>query len=541
LVNLHITVASRERGPPVNLVLKPNVIAFVAVMLLIASVTAVIDRPAAPAGAPIVAIDDPGDRTPAPGEDDPATTPTATSTDRPTDGDTSTPGTGAAPGEPQAVREDAGTADDAASDDPTPTTEPGGSTPGAPPAAPAPAPTATTPSAPPAPTGPPEANLFTDAEKTIGITDDTIRLCGHAALSLAAAFNTSPADLNVYWEMVRDQGGIHGRNVEVSWKDDAYNGNQAVTAAENCRSENPFLLLGGIGFDQIPNVRAWAEQNRVLYLHHIAVEPAQQPTYSFTLSPTVEAMGREFGNHIAARYRDKNVGIIYRESENWRPGRDAGRARMDAAGVTTVGDHGVLPNQGVYTQQLNDLRTKGAEVVWVWENALNAAQIINQATDQGYRPIWVVFPFQTTLDVLTNPNGLTIDGVASWPSYVRGGYGGAFPEWEFDQEIARFEAAYAKYRPNVTPNDLLWQVWVGNKVFHRMFDACGPDCNRNRFAGLMLHGWRDTVKPACTIDFSDPRSRGGHAGAFSFFAQELFTATAGPAYRTTRYCVPTLG
>ncbi len=521
-----------------DLVLKPGVIAFVACLLLVASLAEAFERPD---GEPAtVAIDDAASPTP---EASPSTaasptprgsaTPSATETA--TDGATDAATDGATP----SATETTGTSGDG----PTPTTDPSQPQPTPTAGEPSPAPsTSTPPSEPPPPVGPREATLYDDDAKTVGITDDRISLCGHAALSLAAAFNTSPDDLNVYWEMVADQGGIHGRTVDVEWKDDAYSGDTAVTAAENCKSENPFFIMGGIGFDQIPQVRAWAEQNQMLYLHHIAVAPSATPTYSFSLSPTVQAMGEQFGRHIAGQYADRNVGIIWRDSENWRPGRDAGRAVLDAAGVAVVGDHGVGNNQGVYTQQLNDLRTKGADVVWVWENALNAAQIINQASSQGYRPTWVVFPFQTTLDVLSGRDQLQIDGVSSWPSYVEGGYGGAFPEYGFDAEIAAFEQAYATYRPGVEPNDLLWQVWVGNKVLHRMLSDCGPDCNRNRFAGMMLDGYRMQVNPACPVDFADSRSVGNHIGGWRFFSMRSFLHGNNQlAFETTRYCVTSLG
>lgn len=390
--------------------------------------------------------------------------------------------------------------------------------------------------------GPREADLYSNEAKVTGITDEMIRLCGHAALTLGSAFDTREQDLNVYWEMVNDDGGIHGRRIEMEWEDDAYSPNQAVTAAETCRSRDPFLLLGGIGFDQIPAVRNWAEQNEMLYLHHIATEPAEASTYAFTLSPSVELTGKAFGEHIGSTYGDRRIGILYRQSENWAPGRAAGVAELKRRGVEPVADLPVNNGQGVYSQQIAELQRRQADVVWIWENALNAAQIIQQSANQGYRPRWVVFPFQTTLDVLSDDAvDEPIDGVATWPSYAPGGYGGAFPEWGFDAEIARFEEAYREYRPGVRPNDILWQVWVGNRVLHRMFEACGPDCNRNRFAGMMLAGYRTQVDPACPVDFADRRSRGGHAGAFSFFAQRTRERDSGLVWGTTRYCAPTLG
>ncbi len=514
------------RGP------KPHVVAFVTTMLLVAGTATVLDPP---------------------GSDEPAriTVASTTTTDASAEAPSAEQGTpaatprtddaGEASGEVTADATTDGTEEAAA---PAPGSAGSASTANGAPASggdAAPPSTGTRPAQPPASRPAyPEAPLYDDEAKTRGIGEDRLVLCGHAALALGAAFDTSREDLNVYWDMVNDRGGVHGRSVTMTWEDDAYVSSQAITAAETCAGKSPFMILGGIGFDQIPGVRDWAEANAELYLHHIAVAPTQAYDYSFSLSPTVQQVGVEFGNHIARNYRDRTIGLIWRDTANWKPGSDAGKAVLEAKGVTVAADHAIFQNQGVYTQQLNDMQVKGVDVVWIWENALNAAQIINQATEQGYYPTWVVFPFQTTLDILTDAEGQTIDGVGSWPAYAPGGYGGAFADFEVDAEIARFEAAYAKYRPGTKPNDILWQTWIGNKVLDRMLTDCGRDCNRNRFAGMMLSGYQAFEKPGCPIDFADPRSLGGHHGGFRFFSQRLFFPATGPAYETTRYCVRSL-
>ncbi len=516
------------RGP------KPHVVAFVSTLLLVAGTASVIDPPGGgdSAAITVAAVDS--------GQDVDA------NPDAPSPAATAPDGTvtvvESVEGEGSTAATDDGSAPTTAPGEPGPAPAPGASTPStapAPGASTAPPPRTTKPPSSSAPTYP-EAALYDDKAKVRGISDTGITLCGHAALALGAAFDTSKEDLNVYWDMVNANGGVHGRSVTMTWEDDAYVSSQAITAAETCAGKSPFMILGGIGFDQIPGVRDWAEQNSELYLHHIAVAPTQTYNYSYSLSPTVEQVGAQFGHFIAKNHREATIGMIWRDTANWNPGSNAGREVLEAKGVEIAADHAIFQNQGVYTQQLNDMQLKGVDVVWVWENALNAAQILNQADEQGYFPTWVVFPFQTTLDILTSPQDQTIDGVGSWPAYAPGGYGGAFAEYDVDNEIARFEAAYAKFRPDTTPNDLLWQTWIGNKILNRMLTDCGKDCNRNRFAGMMLSGYQAHEKPGCKINFADKRSLGGHHGGFGFFSQRLFFPSTGPAYETTRYCASSL-
>lgn len=386
----------------------------------------------------------------------------------------------------------------------------------------------------------PTSNVYDAEAATIGITDDEIYFCGHAALVFAEAFDIRAEDLNVYWEAVNNNGGVYGRKVRIDWEDDAYNGNQAITAAQTCNSRDPFVLLGGIGFDQIPGVRTWAENNAVPYIHHIAVEPNEDPTHSFSFLPSVEQLGRAFGQYIASKYGDKKVGIIALESENWSPGHDAALAEMEAQGVEIVHDFEGA-RKGSYQAEIFQMQNSGVEVVWLWENALYSGNIISQAYQQQYFPTWVVFPFQTTLDIsgVRSP----IEGVSAWPAYAPGGYESGDPVGH-NEDIAAFEAAFAEHRPSTEPNYLLYLTWVGHRALHQLLLDCGPDCDRNRLHGLLTSGYAaspaedDIWQPNCAVDFGWAGSRSGHYGGFTFNAQQVYDHEGfGPAFRTTDYCV----
>ncbi len=247
------------------------------------------------------------------------------------------------------------------------------------------------------------STLFTAKEDTVGITKSSINLCAHAALTYGAAFNTSADDLNVHWSAVNDAGGIFGRNVAVTYENDNYSPDTAVQAATACQSKGIFFLLGGIGFDQIPAVRNWAEANHMLYLHHTAtVIGSADQRYSFTGLPSTEKLGEMFGELVAARYRDKKIGIIQRNSPNWAPGIAAFKAVARKYNVNIVADKQVQNNQANYTQEILDVKNAGAEVVFVWENALASTQIVKQAKAQAWSPTWLLFPFNLTSQTLGN-------------------------------------------------------------------------------------------------------------------------------------------
>lgn len=359
--------------------------------------------------------------------------------------------------------------------------------------------------------GLPKVNLWPRSTNRMGITKDKIVLCGHAALTFADIFDTRPEDIRVYWEWVNDNGGIYGRKVDITFEDDGYRPDRAVEAAERCKAKKAFMLLGGIGFDQIPAVRAWNEQsqNRLLYLHHIA-RADYSKRYSFSYLPTVEQMGSYAAKWILAKHRNDKIGVLWRQSESWQPGHKAFLSRLRQGGKRPVADLPVQKDQAVYTQQISELKARGAKTVFVWENALAATELVKQAKQQDYSPTWIVFPFQLTTDALGR-DSLTppMEGIASWLAYVPGRSSG--PWGSYGAEIRRFEAAQRKYGRAQKGNDILWMTWIAMKQLHQLLLDCGPDCGRNEAVALLISGRHKAVFPNCPFDFT----RNQHVGGFT--------------------------
>jgi hypothetical protein len=389
----------------------------------------------------------------------------------------------------------------------------------------------------------PVAQLYSGADDVVGITSKQIELCAHAALTYGSAFNISASDLDVYWDWVRDHGGIYGRTVHTDYENDNYDPGTAVKAAQTCKDLNTFFLLGGIGFDQIPAVRQWAEQNHVLYYHHIAtIEGSAGLRYSFSPLPTVEQMGTMFGQLAVQRFRGQKIGVLYRQSTNWSPGSDAFIRVVQAAGMTVV-THGVGLNQGNYTQELADFNTSGVKVVFAWENALATTEMIKQAEGQDYHPSWLVFPFNLEVNTLgSNAMDQPILGVAAWDAYDPGYYGGGFAPYAAD--IKEFEAEYKQYDPNADLSgdggDLLFLNWEAQRQVGDMLRLCGAGCTRNKIAGILLAGYNRTVPPNCNIDFG--KTTDHHHGGFLANVLEVQKDPNGRAnFIPTARCVSSIG
>jgi hypothetical protein len=68
-----------------------------------------------------------------------------------------------------------------------------------------------------------------------------------------------------------------------------------------------------------------------------------------------------------------------------------------------------------------------------------------------------------------------------------------------------------------------------------LFEACGPSCTRNRFAGLMSSGFNATIGAACPLDF---RTDGHHGGVAADVMTPYLTKDGKYNWKNVQRCVP---
>lgn len=358
------------------------------------------------------------------------------------------------------------------------------------------------------PGGVPEADLFKGEQITQGLTASSITLCEHAGTTLASAFGNDAKHFDAYWKMVNDAGGIYGRKVSLRLEDDGYNANQAATAFNNCNTANPFLTIGGIGFDQIPAVRDLAEQNKELYVYGTATDVGtSDDLYSFAAAPTVQWYGKRFAEAAVKYNPGKSVGVVTVSSAGWKPGAVEFNKRLDQLGPASKMTLEIANNNAPFTGIVKDLADAKIALVFLNVNALAFARFITEADTQGYYPRILGWSFGLATDTVGEAmkkfplnQGLSTSPV--WDPQN-------FYTWK--TEAQKMKAAYAKYYDNDSPNDIDFIQWLGMKAFHKLLLDCTKACNRNKIVGLLLSGYKGTAAPNCEVDFG---KGGGRFGGF---------------------------
>ncbi|MBW3615985.1 MAG: ABC transporter substrate-binding protein, partial [Actinobacteria bacterium] len=235
-----------------------------------------------------------------------------------------------------------------------PTPAPGA--PAAPTATAAPRRTAAPPRAPgasapgqPAPTAPAAAGKqdrtgIDDAKKEIVIGI-------HAPVTGAAPIEqkTFENGRDVYWQFVRDNGGIlGGYNVRVVFRDDQFS---PTVARQKCQemveNEKAFLLIGGAGADQITSCARYAEGVGVPYLSAgVNTEGLDGLKHYFAVSMTYAQQAPLLAGLIKNRIGKTNVGLAVLDTPDFVDARKAAIAAIQAAGGRVVADEKIPKTAG---------------------------------------------------------------------------------------------------------------------------------------------------------------------------------------------------
>ena len=239
----------------------------------------------------------------------------------------------------------------------------------------------------------PAEEILTD----VGVTDDVIRIGLNADLSgIFAPLVTQIVDgQEAFWEIVNDNGGIAGREVELVILDNAYD---VPKHLENYAEMADDGDEGVIFFSQStgsPHTAATAEDLVADDLVAIPLswysgwaDPAiGQNVMELYTSYCLESMnGVEY---LAGENGVQTIGIVSFPGEYGQDGAVGAKIAAEALGLEVVydGEGAVVPGSD-QTPVITELVAADPDMVWATLNPTTLAEILGGAYQQGLRAIW---------------------------------------------------------------------------------------------------------------------------------------------------------
>ncbi len=229
-----------------------------------------------------------------------------------------------------------------------------------------------------------------------GVTDTEVLLGSWGPQSgPAAAWGTVNIAIDAYFRYLNDQGGINGRKLVLSSRDDGYDPARTVGAVrELIDRDNVFAFVAGVGTANgqaaMPLIKR-AGTPWVGPATGAVVFTEQSDGLIFTSFTDYVVEATLMTRHAVETLGSKNIAIFYQNDgygEEGLRGLEAEVARLRAAGYdVTIGDR-VSYERGTTNQGVQALRLRGsgADTVLMFSDPSAAATLVGEFQRLDYKP-----------------------------------------------------------------------------------------------------------------------------------------------------------
>ncbi|WP_374712354.1 ABC transporter substrate-binding protein [Symbiobacterium terraclitae] len=322
-----------------------------------------------------------------------------------------------------------------------------------------------------------------------GVTDTTVKVGGFAAQSGPVA----PIGISVrkgfeaYIKHVNDQGGVHGRTIDiVQIADDQFDGAKALTAAKQLvESDKVFALapiLGTAGY--MASYDYFVEKRIPVIYPMTGVEQTAHPPQEniFAVQPNNYDEARILTQYLVDELGLKKIAVLWQNSDMGEQGLKGVKDYIGELGAELVYDAPHDAKSVDFTTPVLNLKQKGAEGVVIMTTLAETIGIVKEMHKQGVTAVPI------TSYVNADPvNVPALAGEAAVGLYAGGWVPVADPE---DPNIKQFFEIYAKYNNGELPDAYGTAGFIAAELLVKGLEDAGRDLTYESFIQA-LEGLKD--------------------------------------------------
>ena len=326
----------------------------------------------------------------------------------------------------------------------------------------------------------------TEVETDFGVTDDTIRVGMIADLSgIFAPLVTEIVEAQkVYFEMVNEEGGIAGRQVELVIEDNGYDVTKHQEIYERQRAESE---EGVVWFSQLtgsPHTAAIAAQLEADNLGGIpltwysgwADPELGKNVFEFQTNYCIEAMNAV--EYLVKNQDKSKLAILSFPGEYGEDGAAGAKKAAEALGIEVVYDGtGKVVAGADQTPVIAELVDSGADLVWATVNPSTLAELMGGAAAEGFEATWSgnspTYSFKllaTELAPLLGQSYVYSTYTELWGADVPG----------MERLVSEFQAR----RPDAPISDVYIRGWAEAMATHQILEKAAENGDMTR-AGVI--------------------------------------------------------
>ncbi|MBC8215598.1 MAG: ABC transporter substrate-binding protein [Candidatus Marinimicrobia bacterium] len=232
------------------------------------------------------------------------------------------------------------------------------------------------------------------SEPQRGVTDDTIKIGSWGPQTgPAALWGAVPRGTKAYFDMINDEGGIHGRKIEYHMRDDGYQPPKTKAAVkEMVEMEGVFACVGGVGTATGMAVRDYLAENNVPWVGPTSgsthwAYPANDtrfgvyPLYCHEAAVMVDYAVKEMGK--------KKIAFFYQNDDYGKLGLYGAETALANHGLELVASVSAEMMDTDLASHAMKLKESGADVVIMWVLPKHAAIMLGTSAKVGFAPQWM--------------------------------------------------------------------------------------------------------------------------------------------------------
>ena len=229
----------------------------------------------------------------------------------------------------------------------------------------------------------------------VGVTDDSIKIGGTFPLTGVAApgYSEIPTGAKAYFDFVNAAGGVNGRKIDFSVKDDGYDPTKTSSLTnEFVLKDQVFATVGSLGTPTHSAVVDFLNDEEVpdLFVSSGSLEWGDDPEarpMTFGWQPDYEIEGKVIGQYVKENMPDAKVGLFLQDDDFGEDAEKGVRQFLDDQVVEvqryTSGNTDVAP-------QITALQASKPDIVLAFTTPSYTALAQLTSLALGFKPQWYV-------------------------------------------------------------------------------------------------------------------------------------------------------
>jgi branched-chain amino acid transport system substrate-binding protein len=340
-----------------------------------------------------------------------------------------------------------------------------------------------------------------------GVTESTIKIGLIQPFSgPASAYSQIAKSNDAYVDMLNEQGGVCGRQIELIAYDDGYSPPKTVEQARKLvESDEVFLIFNSLGTPTNSAIHKYMNAKQVpqLFVATGASKWGDPENFPWTIGwqPNYVAEGKIYARYILDNHPDGKIGILYQNDDYGRDYIDGLKAGLgDKADQMIVAELPYEVADPTVDSQIINLKASGADLFLNVATPKFAAQAIRKADEIDWSPVHFLNSVSNSVGSVLQPAGLAASKGIITAAYLKDAQD---PQWAQDEGMKKWNAFMDEHYPDgdKTSSFTTYGYSVSQALEHVLKAACDDLTRGNvmKAAGNMQEAPLDLALPGITM------------------------------------------